>query len=485
MRRISYGFISILLIIIVFISNASAETVIKQEMTIIFPNVTRTGVYSGEVNENGKPDGFGVFEAVNGEGNRYIIVGEWVDGQQTGEAWCLWENGDFTIGLYDDGHFVAGKYARDVNYIEYDERPKVTIAEGKLIPYEDLIRYKELFDPTMKGADHGKVPVKIEVVVSNVVETDDGYGIDMWIKGDKGYYFHYQKVTTKYLSELYAFPEKPEAGQRIIYEITPSDDGSFRGSDIKSFQVVETNTDYSEIQPANLLTISESGEQKPEESYVLEFVIGNNDKFTSGYSEVWIKDNDGYSKFSEKLDSSFAPGQRYYVGVESWSMMYESRYRLYDDGTAYHYMLVEEGIDVRPFEEAYLESEKEILAADPIQKHLLEPFDVNVYIEIPYKKILRNIEEQAGLPIRIEGRFKQDLKGVFSQYALVADKDGNYYHLEMMKDPINVVDFTLLENDDIVVYGYIQEKLYEYTSRLGDKTVPSIFVVKIDLLEDD
>ena len=119
---------------VLFISISLAETVTKQEIIVHFTDVDRTGLYSGEINEKGNAEGFGVFEAVNKEGYRYIVVGEWVDGHQTGEAWKVWENGDINIGLFEDGHFVAGKYARDVTFKEYDERPKVTGAEGQAYP---------------------------------------------------------------------------------------------------------------------------------------------------------------------------------------------------------------------------------------------------------------------------------------------------------------------------------------------------------------
>ena len=88
--------LAVALVLCLLIPCAFAETVVRQTVSVVFTDVTRKGLYTGEVNENGAPHGFGVFEAVNGDGLKYIIVGEWVNGSQSGESWRAIEDGDST-----------------------------------------------------------------------------------------------------------------------------------------------------------------------------------------------------------------------------------------------------------------------------------------------------------------------------------------------------------------------------------------------------
>ena len=68
----------------------------------------------------------------------------------------------------------------------------LAIGDNGIITYEQLKQYKELFDPTIKGVDSGIVPVKIEAVIGEVTDGEDGeYSFDMWIKGEECY--HYEK----------------------------------------------------------------------------------------------------------------------------------------------------------------------------------------------------------------------------------------------------------------------------------------------------
>ena len=113
--------ISMLSLIICLTSyNSYAELVLKQTVTVSFYDVNREGLYTGEVNTSGLPDGFGVFEATNSEHNRYIIVGNWENGKQIGESWQAIENGEQYIGTFENGELVKGKYVTDVKIAKYD-----------------------------------------------------------------------------------------------------------------------------------------------------------------------------------------------------------------------------------------------------------------------------------------------------------------------------------------------------------------------------
>ncbi len=59
-----------------------------------------------------------------------------------------------------------------------------------VISYEQLVKYKWLFDRESGPATEGRVPVKIEAVIGAMDETNaNSYndGFDMWIKGENGF----------------------------------------------------------------------------------------------------------------------------------------------------------------------------------------------------------------------------------------------------------------------------------------------------------
>ncbi|MCD8255188.1 MAG: hypothetical protein LUC36_06570 [Oscillospiraceae bacterium] len=69
-------------------------------MTIDFYFGTRTGIYSGEVNEAGLPDGYGSFTTANSEGMEYTYTGDWVNGHWHGEGIEVWDNGQSYTGQF-------------------------------------------------------------------------------------------------------------------------------------------------------------------------------------------------------------------------------------------------------------------------------------------------------------------------------------------------------------------------------------------------
>lgn len=360
----------------------------------------------------------------------------------------------------NDSILVEENNTLEANNAETDTQ----FIDTDLISYEELIRYKELFDPQMEGLENGRVPIKIEVIISNVTDTKDGYEIDMWIKGEKGYYYQHEYYTSKY-------PEKPKAGQRIIYELTPYSDGSFAGEQIKSFKVIENNVNFEDLNPAKFTNYSSLKNMMKDNSFsysdtfVIDFVIG--DQYNNQY-EIWIKDENGYQR-ELFYAFGFTPkyGQRIIAVVEPYFVT------LLSDTSIQSYLIAEDHVDVQSIENNYF------LTANEASKRFVEPFDRNAFEILPYKRIMRNYDEYNGFAIIIEGTYQQILD---DSHGLIADNDNNYYHLYIRK---KVADFKLLEKDKIVVYGFIVDEPYEYSAWTGKKTIPSIFVKHIDLLEED
>ena len=273
-------FTSILAMIIVLSIIPAAvlanETVVKKEITVSFIDAKRDGLYTGEINDEGNPDGYGVFEAVNSRGYKYIIVGDWIDGHQTGEGWAVWENGKFEIGKFSDGVFLSGKYASGINLVDLnaqqtanDNTEEADNSELEdIIPYEELIRYGELNNTESTKDDNEKTPVKIEAIISTARESKDGYEIKIWTKGEAGYYYSSSWLSIKN-KEV-----KLESGQRVIIEGVPSDRfGFINGNDIKSVTVRESGIDLGNIRPVEFETYSQYKSEKENARVILEAVV--------------------------------------------------------------------------------------------------------------------------------------------------------------------------------------------------------------------
>ena len=81
---------------------ASAEEPDDNEMTIEFYFGARTGIYNGDVNEEGLPDGYGSFTTTNSEGMEYTYEGDWVNGHWDGNGVETWDNGQSYVGEFAD-----------------------------------------------------------------------------------------------------------------------------------------------------------------------------------------------------------------------------------------------------------------------------------------------------------------------------------------------------------------------------------------------
>lgn len=73
----------------------------NQEITISFPFGERAGVYTGEVNSNGLPEGLGSFTAINDEGTEWTYYGDWKNGLWDGLGITKWDTGGWQMGEFD------------------------------------------------------------------------------------------------------------------------------------------------------------------------------------------------------------------------------------------------------------------------------------------------------------------------------------------------------------------------------------------------
>ena len=115
--------LGIVLVFCLLTPYALSETVIKHTVTLSFSDIEREGIYSGEINDNGIPNGYGIFEATNPLGVKYIMIGNWTNGSLNGEGWRACDTGEMYIGNFYNSIFLEGVYSYDPKmkpYKDYD-----------------------------------------------------------------------------------------------------------------------------------------------------------------------------------------------------------------------------------------------------------------------------------------------------------------------------------------------------------------------------
>lgn len=363
-----------------------------------------------------------------------------------------------------------------------------------VISYEQLVKYKWLFDRESGPATEGRVPVKIEAVIGAMDERNENSnndGFDMWIKGENGYNLvHQEYYWWNHYDE--PFPETPLYGQRIIYEIKPYSDGQFFGSSIISYKVLENNVNIKAIEKeyalanwSNILTY-EKYEELPSDydglnPVLLEVVIGDVvDLENNTYkADLWIKGEKGYTYINEYAflhNKYLAPiyGQRVVYRLTKDILLLGNNLK--------NKFIIEENVDVKEIERTYLAS-----LENDVRSKLVETKEEKDFFPLTsYKKLLRNIEKESGAPILLTGKVLQEFKdGSF----LLCDDDNNYYNIYILKNfkdiREEIIDFNILEDDHIKVYGYVNDKLYTYDTWSGKKKVPTIIAKKVILLDDE
>ena len=362
--------------------------------------------------------------------------------------------------------------------------------EIPLLTHDQLSDYKRIYEPEMKSWDtYGKNLIKIETVIGQVFDTDFGYDFILWIKDSEGYFPDKHHVTS--YDKASVFPFKPKYGERIIYTLKPTAYGTVYGEAIQSYDILEENADVDSIieeyianntipyedliQYKKLYEPNLSDSFAGDTSVKLEVVIGDITNisdygfFTDYDYDMWIRGKDKYYRVSMfSTDEQPISGQRQIITVTP-----------YGDGHFYPDQIHE--YDTLIIGEADLnEIKNNGIETDKNRIFLGKEFNAEDFEEIAYKKLLRKPKDYYDHPIKIEGTYQQTIN---SMNSLMLDKNQNIYHLTITP---GLIDYNLLEDDRIIVYGYVAEKYYNYTTILGkESTVPSIFVKSIELLEEE
>lgn len=96
------------------------------ELTLDFSFGTRTGIYSGEIDNNGLPNGHGKFTSENSTGETWTYEGDWVAGHWEGNGTATWANGRIYSGEFiNDSETGHGTFT-----METGERYEGTFASG-------------------------------------------------------------------------------------------------------------------------------------------------------------------------------------------------------------------------------------------------------------------------------------------------------------------------------------------------------------------
>lgn len=96
----------------------------SNEMTVSFLFGDREGEYIGETDENGLPDGYGIFKSSRSDGTAWTYAGEWESGHWNGQGCSKWDTGQSYSGSYthdtetgygtytlNNGNVISGAFA--------------------------------------------------------------------------------------------------------------------------------------------------------------------------------------------------------------------------------------------------------------------------------------------------------------------------------------------------------------------------------------
>lgn len=84
----------------------------NEKITLEFSFGERIGIYSGDINTDGLPDGYGTFTSENSSGESWTYEGNWVNGHWEGTGTSTWESGECYQGEFsNDVRSGQGTYA--------------------------------------------------------------------------------------------------------------------------------------------------------------------------------------------------------------------------------------------------------------------------------------------------------------------------------------------------------------------------------------
>lgn len=86
----------------------SVTVAAEPETEMVVQMIYQEGKYTGQV-VGGVPHGYGAFVAVNSEGVQWHYLGEWVNGNMSGQGGKYFDSGESYVGLWEAGVMVCGE----------------------------------------------------------------------------------------------------------------------------------------------------------------------------------------------------------------------------------------------------------------------------------------------------------------------------------------------------------------------------------------
>lgn len=262
--------------------NLSNTFVQDENMSISFDFGLRSGIYTGTLNSNGLPDGFGKFENISDSGNNWIYYGEWTDGHFNGNGITRWDeyshiglyNMDYMEGpgmySYNDGSVFCGEFNKseavksyipsDIPEINNNNLSNETVESNKTttntITNKYSWEYLSSIYPyaTYDDIKSGKYPDQY-VILSATIESAEYNDLMNWMECD-AWFSHentYRKDNLVFNLDDFNLdicdPSIIKPTDNIDICIYVNKDNSF-GTDIISFKINDSTLTLDDIQTA-------------------------------------------------------------------------------------------------------------------------------------------------------------------------------------------------------------------------------------------
>lgn len=165
--------------------------VVDKEITISFDFGDRIGVYTGTIDKDGLPDGFGMFKTANDSGNDWIYYGEWENGHMDGNGITQWDNyshygiyeSDYMegVGMYymDDGAVYCGEFEKSNLISSYI--PENAKSDNSLTSLDDAKAEAEELADNAKKITSGELYDKAVAIYPNIQLIDMGKSLSVQI----------------------------------------------------------------------------------------------------------------------------------------------------------------------------------------------------------------------------------------------------------------------------------------------------------------
>lgn len=108
--------------------SACADTVVQMTYTLVLPDASWEGVYTGEV-QAGVPQGYGVFVTQSYSSGTWHYLGEWVNGKMEGQGGRYWDSGKAEVGMFENNVLTIENTGIAPPTVEEDKSGQITIAK--------------------------------------------------------------------------------------------------------------------------------------------------------------------------------------------------------------------------------------------------------------------------------------------------------------------------------------------------------------------